>query len=683
MDKRSEAPPQADARPQERAGYTPLMLAAGIAAAAGLWGVLTLLAVALIVALAASPGSAWPEASVAGGIGIGAAILSFGAFVLGLMLRPASRRRPAHAEIVPASDRPAVCDMHHRFEAALDNMSQGLCMYDRNNVLQVVNRRFCELYRIDPARIRIGITFRDVIAASIASGNHTGTDVDGLVGRRLAFVSRRTRATSFQELADGRVIAISHEPLVDGGWVVTYEDITERRRAEAQITHMARHDALTGLPNRAHFRERIDTAADSGVPFAVLSIDLDDFRAVNETHGSQAGDAVLREATARLLATAPEGSIVGRLGGDEFAVIQWPVAGPDAASCLAEEINAALSSPIVAEGAELAISASIGIAVAPSDGDRADSLLTHADLARDIARRDARGSFRFFEPGMDARQQKRRLLEADLRQALGHDEFLLHYQPLVAVPSGTVTGFEALLRWRHPRRGLVSPAEFIPLAEQLDIIGPIGAWVLAEACEEAKRFPEGTRVAVNVSPLQFRRTGLVEAVAEALDRSGLDPARLELEITESVVLDDSDLTRETLHRLKGLGIRIALDDFGTGYSSLTTLRSFPIDKIKIDQSFTRDLGISPDARSIVNAIASLGRALDMSTTAEGVETEEQLECLIAEGCVEAQGYLFSRPRPAEEIPMLLRSLEAKNAARKARMATACSALVPAQADAAA
>ncbi|WP_204251116.1 putative bifunctional diguanylate cyclase/phosphodiesterase, partial [Elioraea rosea] len=658
--------------------------AAAVVVAVGLWGALTALAAALIVApeaLAAQAGDA--GALPVGAISVGAALVTLGAFALGLLVRPPSGSTAAEAADETPRPMAGTSETHRRFAAALDNMSQGLCMYDRHNMLQLVNRRFCEIYRIDPARIRPGISFRDVIAASIASGNHTATDVDGLVGRRLAFVSRRVRATSFQELADGRVIAISHEPLGDGGWVVTYEDITERRRAEAQITHMARHDGLTGLPNRTHFRERIEAAADAGVPFAVLTVDLDDFRAINEAHGSQAGDAVLRETAARLIATAPEGSIVGRLGGDEFAVIQWPVAGPDAASCLAEQLIGALSAPIDAGGVTLAVGASIGIAVAPGDGDCADSLLAHADLARDLARRDARGSFRFFEPGMDARQQKRRLLEADLRHALGRGEFALHYQPLVAVPDGTVTGLEALLRWRHPRRGLVSPAEFIPLAEQLDLIGPIGAWVLGEACREAMRFPPTIRVAVNVSPVQFRRPGLVESVADALERSGLAPQRLELEITESVVLDDSDLTRETLHRLKALGVRIALDDFGTGYSSLTTLRSFPIDKIKIDQSFTRDLGISPDARSIVNAIASLGRALEMSTTAEGVETEEQLACLAAEGCAEAQGYLFSRPRPAEEIPALLRTLEAKNAARAQRLAgSACDILIPVGATAA-
>jgi diguanylate cyclase (GGDEF)-like protein len=652
----------------EAARRGPVMLAA-IACALGLWGILVLAGLLVLAALEAGLGGGELAASAPAGVARSlaiaaalAAVLTLAGFAIGVALRPAAR---AAAPAI-AQHEAALRATHLHFEAALANMSQGLCLYDRDNVLLVVNRRFCEIYRLDPERIVPGISFHDVIAASIAAGNHTGTDVNQLVSRRLAFVSRREAGTSFQELADGRVIAISHEPMGDGGWVVTYEDITERRRTEARIAHLARHDGLTGLPNRTQFRERIDAALAAAKPFAVLAIDLDDFRAVNESHGQPAGDAVLREAAARIAACAPEGSIVARLGGDEFAVLQWPIAGADAAACLAEQLIAALAEPMRHEGRDIQAGAAIGIALAPGDADGTDGLLSHADLACQLARRQGRNSYRFFEPGMDVRQQKRRLLEADLRQALANREFELHYQPLMRVPSAEVAGFEALLRWRHPRRGLVSPAEFIPLAEQLELISPIGAWVLRQACRDAVGFPGGPRIAVNVSPLQFRRPGLVEAVAEALGESGLPPERLELEITETVLFDDSETTRETLHRLRALGARIAIDDFGTGYSSLRMLRSFPFDKIKIDQSFIRDLGISPDARSIVNAIAGLGRALGMSTTAEGVETEEQLAALTEEGCTEAQGYLFSRPRPADEIPALMRTLAARQKLRQER-----------------
>lgn len=675
MDLPSHALPQPMARGTDRPARPQqgrAMILAALAGALGLWGVLVLAGLLVLAALEAGLGgaelAASPPAALARSLGSAsalAALLVLSGFGLGLAASRTGAASPARSL---ARQKAALKETHLRFEAALANMSQGLCLYDRDNVLLVVNRRFCEIYRLDPQRIVPGITFRDVIAASIEAGNHTGTDVDGLVNRRLALVSRRAAATAYQELADGRVIAISHEPMEDGGWVVTYEDITERRRTEARIAHLARHDGLTGLPNRMQFRERIDAALAAGKPFAVLAIDLDDFRAVNESHGQPTGDAVLAEAAARISAAAPEGSVVARLGGDEFAVLQWPVAGADAAACLAERLIGALAEPIRAGGVEVPLGASIGIALAPGDADGTDGLISHADLALGLARRQGRNSYRFFEPGMDARQQKRRLLEADLRHALGNREFLLHYQPIVSVPSGEVSGFEALLRWRHPRRGLVSPAEFIPLAEQLELIGPIGAWVLVQACADAAGLPGAPRIAVNVSPLQFCRPGLVEAVAEALSRSGLDPERLELEITETVLLDDSEATRETLHRLRALGTRIAIDDFGTGYSSLRLLRGFPFDKIKIDQSFTRDLGISPDARSIVNAIAGLGRALGMRTTAEGVETEEQLACLTAEGCTEAQGYLFSRPRPAAEIPALLRTLAARHEARAIREA---------------
>lgn len=661
------------AQPPRHAPYAPRRSAA-VRAALVVAGTVALSGLAPVAIAEALPSAAAaPAASTLQSLGAAALLAALSLLAgLGLGLSLGRRRSclsHSCAEVnscaAVAEQTEALREAHRRFDAALNNMSQGLCMFDQDNVLLVVNRRFCEIYRLDPALIVPGITFRDIIAASIAAGNHAGIDVDGLVRRRLEFVARRAAATTFQELADGRVIAISHEPMAGGGWVVTYEDITDRRRAEAQIAHMARHDQLTGLPNRLHFRERVEAALVAGLPLAVLSIDLDDFRAVNDTLGHAAGDAVLREAAARLLAAVPEGSIVARLGGDEFAVVHWPVAGADSVASLAERLIGVLSEPCPVGHGEAMLGASIGIAIAPADGETADALLAHADLARDLARREGRRSWRFFEPGMDARQQKRRQLEADLRQALGNGEFLLHYQPVVELASGRVTGFEALLRWKHPRRGLVSPADFIPISEQLDLIGPIGAWVLARATADAAAFPGAPRISVNVSPLQFRRPGLVEAVADALANSGLAADRLELEITESVLLDENASTRETLHRLGALGVRVAIDDFGTGYSSLRTLRAFPFDRLKIDRSFTRDLGISPDARSIVSAIAGLGRALGMRITAEGVETEEQCACLLAEGCLEGQGFLFSRPRPAEEIPLLLRTLERRMEERAA------------------
>lgn len=546
-----------------------------------------------------------------------------------------------------------------RFDAALNNMSQGLCLYDANHRLLVANRRFYEIYRLDPAVIRPGITFRDLLMRSVAAGNHAPAVAEAVIAERLGFVARGEPGTSFQDLADGRVIAISHEPIAGGHWVVTYEDITERRRAEAQITYLARHDGLTGLANRLQLRERVDQALGQcarGGRFALLAVDLDGFRAVNEALGHPAGDQVLRQTAERLLACARETDTVARLGADEFAIVQAGIEKGEDAAALARRLIAALSKPFLVEGQAIALGASLGIALAPEDGSTHDLLLHHAQLALDLCRRDRRGGFCFFEPEMDAAVQRRRQLESDLKLAMERGEFEPVYQPIVEIATGRVAGFEALLRWHHPGRGQVSPVEFIPVAEELGLIVPLGAWMLRRACADAAAWPDGIRVAVNVSAIQFRDPNLVATVATALADAGLPASRLEIEITESLLLEDDAATGATLHRLRGLGVRIAMDDFGTGYSSLGYLRSFPFDKIKIDQSFIRDLDSKPDSHAIVRAIIALGRSLGMRTTAEGVETGAVLDILRMEGCTEAQGYLFSRPCAAERIPALLRML---------------------------
>jgi diguanylate cyclase (GGDEF)-like protein len=546
-----------------------------------------------------------------------------------------------------------------RLDAALNNMSQGLCLYDSEHRLLIANRRFYEIYRLDPAVVRPGITFPELLARSIAAGNHNPTVAKTLIAERLGFVARRESGISFQDLADGRVIAISHEPIPGGHWVVTYQDITERRRAEAQITYLARHDALTGLANRLQLRERVDQALAqraAGARVALLSLDLDGFRAVNEAVGQPAGDQVLRQVAERLLACARDGDTVARLGGDEFAVVQVGIDKSEAASALARRLLAALAKPFVVDGQAVELGASIGVALAPEDGASHDQLLHHAQLALDQCRRERRGAIRFFTPEMDAAVQRRRTLESDLRQAIERGELQAVYQPILELASGRVSGFEALLRWRHPSRGMVSPVEFIPVAEEMGLIVPIGAWMLRRACTDAMTWPDGVRVAVNVSAIQFRDPNLVATVATALADSGLPASRLEIEITESLLLEDEAATGALLHRLRGLGVRIAMDDFGTGYSSLGYLRSFPFDKIKIDQSFIRDLDSKPDSRAIVRAIIGLGRSLGMRTTAEGVEARTVLDILRTEGCAEAQGYLFSRPCVAERVPDVLRRL---------------------------
>jgi len=433
-------------------------------------------------------------------------------------------------------------------------------------------------------------------------------------------------------------------------------DVTEQRKAEARIVHMAHHDALTNLPNRVLFRERLDEALArarrSGEALAVFCLDLDHFKSVNDTLGHPVGDKLLQAVAGRLQATLRETDFAARLGGDEFAVIGTSVAGPTGASNAAVRLIEALSKPYEIDGHQIVVGASIGVAVAPENGFEPDILLKNADMALYRAKADGRNTFRFFEHEMDARLQARRLLELDLRKALARGEFELFYQPLVNVQTNTVSGFEALLRWNHPERGTVSPAEFIPLAEEIGLIVEIGEWVLRQACKEAASWPEPLHIAVNLSPAQFRSRNLVPAVIGALASSGLDASRLELEITESVLLQDSDDNLATLHQFRSLGAGISMDDFGTGYSSLGYLHKFPFDKIKIDQSFVRDVSSRPEAIAIIRAVTSLGNSLGISTTAEGVETIDQFEHLRAQGCTEVQGYLFSRPRPAEEISEL-------------------------------
>ncbi len=554
-----------------------------------------------------------------------------------------------------------------RLEAALSNMSQGLCLYDAENRLQVINRRFSEIYGLDHALLRPGLTFRDVVQISIDSGNHAGRTADEVVASRLLGQSRARSGIVLQTIGGGRVVAISHCPMEDGSWVATYEDITARRAAEERVVFLACHDALTGLPNRIALNERLDQAvqaAGHGTESAVLCLDLDRFKTVNDTLGHPVGDLLLMAVAERLLTLVRAGDVVARLGGDEFAIVQGGIARPEDAKLLAERVIHAIAAPFDLGSHQVVIGATVGIALAPGDGSDPDRLMRNADMALYRAKADGRGTFCFFEAGMDARLQARRQMELDLRTALARSEYELFYQPLVNLVSGEVSGFEALLRWRHPLRGLVAPTDFIPVIEDIGLIVPVGEWVIGAACAEAAAWPGEVKVAVNLSPVQFRSQHLYRAVKEALDATGLPPRRLELEITESVLLQDTEATMTTLHELRGLGVRIAMDDFGTGYSSLSYLRSFPFDKIKIDQSFIRDLSDREGSIHVIRAVTGLCVGLGMATTAEGVETVEQLAKLQKEGCTEVQGFLFSQPRPAGEVLGIIESVRA--AARNVR-----------------
>ncbi|HET8587350.1 MAG TPA: EAL domain-containing protein [Candidatus Limnocylindria bacterium] len=547
-----------------------------------------------------------------------------------------------------------------RFDVALNTMTHGLSMYDADGRLIVCNRRYAELYRLPPELCESGTPLRTIVEYCYRTGVYGPAQENSDLEDRIARIVDGQPFSEIREMLDGTILAIEHCPMEDGGWVATHQDITEQKRNEARIRHMARHDDLTGLPNRVLLHERMQDAlarVRRGDVLAVLCLDLDNFKNVNDTLGHPIGDALLRVVGERLIATVRETDTVARLGGDEFAIVQAAVARPEDAEILARRLVEAISEPYDLDGHQVMVGVSIGIALAPADGTDVDDLMKNADMALYRAKTEGRGIYRVFEPEMDAQLQTRRVMELDLRRALLNQEFTLHYQPLVNLETQRITGFEALLRWQHPEHGLVPPLDFIPLAEEIGIIIPLGEWVLREACREATTWPKDVIVAVNLSPMQFRSRNLTHDVIGALASSGLEPNRLELEITESVLLIESEATLDTLHQLRSLGVRIAMDDFGTGYSSLSYLRSFPFDKIKIDGSFVRDSSTRADCAAIVRAVAGLGMSLGIPTTAEGVETEEQLRHVFDEGCTEMQGYLFSRPLPARELHVLLQRLE--------------------------
>ena len=452
--------------------------------------------------------------------------------------------------------------------------------------------------------------------------------------------------------------------MAGGGFVATHADVTEQRRSEAKIAHMALHDALTGLPNRALLNERLDHALSSGDMVATHILDLDHFKQINDTLGHLVGDKLLQLAAERLKELVRNPDTIARMGGDEFAIVQASVTSAADATALAQRIIAVISEPYIIDGHQVLSGTSIGIAVAPADGTGADQLIKNADLALYRAKADGRGTFHFFEPGMDAQMQERRALENDMRTALIEGQFDLHYQPVVNIASGEICGCEALIRWRHPETGMVAPGTFIPLAEETGLIVPIGEWVIRQACMTAAQWPENLKIAVNLSPAQMRSAGLLQMIVNALSASGLAPDRLELEITETVLLSDSETTLAVLRRLHELGVRIAMDDFGTGYSSLSYLQKFPFNKIKIDRSFICNIEDNASSQSIVRAVAALASGLGATATAEGVETQAQLDAIRSEGCAEMQGYLFSRPIPADEVARLFSSKQTRRKPRK-------------------
>ena len=670
-----------------------------------------------------------------------------------------------------------------QLNVALNNMMQGLCMFDADGRIVLFNQRYADMMGHSADELR-GLSLLELFERRRTSGQFIG-DSKQLFDRVLADVRSGKSTTHVVTSIQGRWLRVVNQPMAEGGWVATIEDITEQREIEQErdrsreflnqiinavptpiivkdahnlqyvlinkageayygasrdhilgktaqqilpkaaaeivaghdskllqsdgylffdehidpfgrgfryvtakrliirddkgapqyllavledvtarkvandrIAHLAHYDALTGLPNRVHFREQLEQAlkwVHRGGRLATLYLDLDQFKSVNDTLGHPVGDELLKLVATRLRTCLRETDIVARLGGDEFAVIQTAIAGPADVIDLVTRIQKAIREPYEAGGHQLLADASIGIAIAPDDGADPDQLLKNADLAMYRAKADGRGTYRFYEPGMDARVKARLALESDLREAILSNGFELHYQPVVNLGNNRIAGCEALLRWRHPERGLVSPTEFIPIAEETGLITTLGEWVLRSACTEAANWPDDIKVAVNVSPVQFKSGGLVQTIIGTLAASRLPARRLELEITEAVLIRDDEEALVILHQLRKLGVGIALDDFGTGYSSLSYLQRFPFDKIKIDRSFIKDVADANGSRSIVQAVVSIAAARNMTTTAEGVETPVQMEWLRALGCTEMQGYLFSPAISAAKMTELLLS----------------------------
>jgi diguanylate cyclase (GGDEF)-like protein len=539
--------------------------------------------------------------------------------------------------------------MNTRFEAAINNMSQGVCLYDASQKVVISNRRYAEIYHLAPERIVPGTSLREILEFRRQAGTNFALDPD-------AYLTQNTKLKAeVQELADGRIVSISRHVMRDGGWLTTHEDITERARNQQKIVHLAQHDLLTGLANRAYFTQilegqiqgRNNAPTDS---FAVFMLDLDRFKHVNDTLGHAAGDQLLIEVARRLKGALRDSDVLARLGGDEFAIVQ-PLESHEnqgdneAAIALALRIIDTVARPIELNGHQVTVGTSIGIARSPSDGRDPKDLLKKADLALYAAKADGRNDFRLYRPEMMRNAEAHKILENELREAIGKGQFELHYQPIIDVRTQTVCGGEALVRWCHPQRGLIGPDEFIPVAEASGLIIPLGDWILQQACKDAASWPEALRVSVNLSAFQFNKGNLFDVVLCALVESSLNPERLELEITESALLDNQASHLQTIRQLKNLGITMALDDFGTGYSSASYLTNFPFDKIKIDKSFIQGAEQRRDCAAVIASVLALARGLEMAVTAEGVETEHQFQMLRNAGVEYAQGYLFARPVP--------------------------------------
>ncbi len=547
------------------------------------------------------------------------------------------------------------------FEVALDNMARGLSMFDAQQRLIVCNKLYREIYDLPPELTQPGTPLSDIVRYHVKreTGSERPEDVEKQrkwIDHHVEELARGKTFSYVQEMKDGRTILVSNQPLASGGWVDLQEDVTEKRRAEQKISWLARHDTLTEIANRFHFREQLEQALRNVTDhdgFAVHWIDLDKFKEVNDTFGHPVGDALLKSVALRLRRAVRGQDRVGRLGGDEFAILQRNARRKSDSERLATRLLRAISEPHSVAGLTLQIDASIGIARAPENGVTIDELLKNVDVALYKAKSQGGGCFAYFVPGEDEQIRERHQLELDLKHALERDQLVLHYQPIINLKAHEVTSFEALMRWNHPERGLIPPRDFIPIAEQTCLIVRMGEWALSQACKDAASWPEPVKVTVNLSPVQFATGDLVQATLNALERSGLESNRLELEVTESLLLQDAPKTHEILGKLHEIGVQIALDDFGTAFASLSYLQSFQFDKIKIDRSFVREVSSRADSYAIIHAVTELAKTLKIETVAEGVETREHLSTVEGAGCDEVQGFFFSHPVPTSEVAEVL------------------------------
>ena len=539
------------------------------------------------------------------------------------------------------------------FEAALNNMAQGLCMFDSQQRLLIANRRFSEIFKISSNKLTSGTSIREVMALARA----TDKNPDAAAAAQRKLLTESPTGSVVTTLADGRIISISHRPMPDGGLVATFDDVTEQRRAETRASFLATHDDLTALPNRMVFSQSVSEAVKIGrrydQQFAVMFVDLDRFKIINDTLGHSAGDALLIEIAKRLTQSVRESDLVSRIGGDEFVILLRKISNVEQVTRVARKILAAVVKPLTIHGHECRVTASIGISLFPSDAQDEELLTKNADAAMYAVKEEGRNSFLFHSQEIKTQSIERLMLETSLRRALERNELLLYYQPKQDISRGSISGVEALLRWHHPDLGLLQPSRFIPLAEETGLIVPIGKWVLETACAQSMAWQRqglpAIRIAVNLSPRQFADPNLLDDIGAALEKSGMPPELLELEITESMMMQNVEHTVQVLTAIKSLGITLAIDDFGTGYSSMSLVKKFPIDVLKIDRSFVREITTDSEDKAIADAIIALGRALDLTIVAEGVETVEQEAFLRAHNCDEIQGYLISKPIPADEF----------------------------------